>query len=83
MFHKQALYFERRQQMNVLSILQQPMFLMMLFTMGMVFLMPKMMDNMDPEEMKKMQAEMGSGDPSEAWSKLMGGGKKADGSDDD
>ena len=82
-FSKQALYFEQRQQMSVMSIFQQPMMLMMLFTMGIMFCLPKMMDQMDPEEMKKMQEEMGSGDPSEGWSKLMGGGKKGGDSDED
>ena len=82
-FSKQALYFEQRQQMSVMSIFQQPMMLMMLFTMGIMFCLPKMMDQMDPEEMKKMQEEMGSGDPSEAWSRLMGGAKKGADSDED
>jgi hypothetical protein len=75
-------YFDVRQQMSVMAIFQQPMMLMMMFTMGMVFLLPKMMGSIDPEELKKMQAEQG--DPSQMLSQLMGGGKKAgDDSDDD
>ena len=74
-------YFDQRQQMSIMSIFRQPMMLMMMFTMGMVFLLPKMMAGIDPEELKKMQAEQG--DPSEMMASLMGGGKKSNDSDDD
>ena len=36
------------------------MLLMLLFTCGIVVFMPKLMESMDPEEMKQMQKQMGS-----------------------
>eukprot|EP00511_Aplanochytrium_stocchinoi_P001936 CAMPEP_0204841970 /NCGR_PEP_ID=MMETSP1346-20131115/44334_1 /ASSEMBLY_ACC=CAM_ASM_000771 /TAXON_ID=215587 /ORGANISM="Aplanochytrium stocchinoi, Strain GSBS06" /LENGTH=234 /DNA_ID=CAMNT_0051980481 /DNA_START=86 /DNA_END=790 /DNA_ORIENTATION=+ len=50
-------YFEPRKQLNVLSMFMNPMGIMMGFMMLMVFVMPKMMDSIDPEELKKMQEE--------------------------
>jgi hypothetical protein len=74
----QTAYFEVRQGMSVWSILKQPMVLMMLFSGGMMFLMPKMMENMDPEEMKNMQEEMGDTDPQAMLRNMFGGGKQND-----
>ena len=49
--------------------------------LGMAFIMPKMMANVDPEEMKKMQA--GQKDPNDLLKQLFGGGKSDNKEDDD
>ncbi|KAF5181572.1 Er membrane protein complex subunit 7-like protein [Thalictrum thalictroides] len=51
-------YYEIREPFNVMSLLKSPMGLMMGFMVIVVFLMPKLMENMDPEEMKRAQEEM-------------------------
>ena len=61
-------YFEQRPQVGLGYILRNPMMLMMLFSVGMMYLMPKMMENMDPEELKKMQEDQ------ERMKKQMSGG---------
>merc|ERR1711976_162625 len=56
-------YFEPRPRVNFIGmILKNPMILMMLFSMGIMFL-PKMLGKMDPEAMKQyeeMQQQMGN-----------------------
>ena len=78
-------YFVPRQTYGLSQVLKNPMMLMMGFTMLMVFVMPRMMKNMDPEEMEKMQEQMGSSnDPNELWNELWGKKKKeGDDSDDE
>jgi hypothetical protein len=49
-------YFEARPVVGIGYFLQNPMMLMMLFSVGMMYLMPKMMPT-DPEELKKLQEE--------------------------
>jgi len=49
-------YFEARPVVGLGYFLKNPMMLMMLFSVGMMYLMPKMMPT-DPEELKKMQEE--------------------------
>jgi hypothetical protein len=71
-------YFEKRQQMSVMSLFANPMMLMMLVTLGLGFIMPKLMENMDPEELKQMQEQMAqqqkvTADPSKAFASLLGG----------
>jgi ER membrane protein complex subunit 7 len=51
-------YFEIKRGFNILSMLQNPMILMMIFTLGIMYLLPKMMENMDPEERAMMQKQM-------------------------
>ncbi|XP_057434452.1 ER membrane protein complex subunit 7 homolog [Lotus japonicus] len=53
-------YYEIREPFSVMSIVKSPMGLMMGFMVIVVFLMPKLMENMDPEEMKRAQEEMRS-----------------------
>jgi len=80
-------YFEKRQQMTVSSLFANPMMLMMVVTLGLGMLMPKLMENMDPEELKQMQEQMAqqqkaTADPTKALAGLLGGAAK-DGSDSD
>ncbi|XP_058785910.1 ER membrane protein complex subunit 7 homolog [Vicia villosa] len=57
---KEEQYYEIREPFSVMSIVKSPMGLMMGFMLIVVFLMPKLMENMDPEEMKRAQEEMRS-----------------------
>jgi hypothetical protein len=82
--HVKTEYFEKRQQFGIGTFLANPMAIMMLVTMGILFLFPKMMENMDPEQMKEMQEQMSKqqqmqSDPSKLFSELMGGGGDAEG----
>lgn len=53
-------YYDRREPFSLMSILKSPMGLMIGFMVLVMFLMPKLMDNIDPEEMKRAQEEMRS-----------------------
>ncbi|KAG7567706.1 hypothetical protein ISN45_Aa04g005560 [Arabidopsis thaliana x Arabidopsis arenosa] len=55
---KEDQYYEIREPFNILSIVKSPMGLMVGFMVVVVFLMPKLMENIDPEEMKQAQEEM-------------------------
>ncbi|XP_004291436.1 PREDICTED: ER membrane protein complex subunit 7 homolog [Fragaria vesca subsp. vesca] len=54
-------YYEIREPFNIMSIVKSPMGLMVGFMVVVVFLMPKLMENMDPEEMRRTQEAMGNG----------------------
>ncbi|KAI8146851.1 hypothetical protein BJV82DRAFT_596643 [Fennellomyces sp. T-0311] len=49
-----AIYFTERTGFNVLGMFKNPMFLMIGFSALMMFVMPKIMANMDPEALKEM-----------------------------
>ena len=71
-------YFEKRQQMSIMSIFANPMMLMMMVTLGLGMLMPKLMENLDPEELKKMQKDLErnrqlTADPTEALASMLSG----------
>jgi len=54
-------YFQRRAPMNIMGMLKNPMVIMILITLVIVVVMPRMLANMDPadiEEMKRMQNNM-------------------------
>lgn len=58
-------YFEEYQPIDVLGMLKNPMVLMLLFTVIMVVVMPRMMSNMSPaelEEMREQQKKFGMAD---------------------
>ncbi|MCL7021931.1 hypothetical protein MKW94_009838 [Papaver nudicaule] len=57
---KEEHYYEIREPFNVMSLLKSPMGLMMGFMVVVVFLMPKLMENMDPEELKRAQESVGN-----------------------
>ena len=77
-------YFVPRPELNMLSIFKHPMILMMVPMMLMMFCLPKMMENMDPEEMKQMKAKMKKGeDPRDQLPSWLGGtGGNADSDED-
>ncbi|XAR70999.1 hypothetical protein NMG60_11028068 [Bertholletia excelsa] len=51
-------YYEIREPFSIMSLVKSPMGLMIGFMLVMVFLMPKLMENMDTEEMRRAQEEM-------------------------
>lgn len=53
-------YYEIREPFNLMAMLSSPMVLMALFTVAMLFVMPKMMDGMDPEQLKQFQKAQGN-----------------------
>merc|ERR1711920_175452 len=74
-------YFAKRETITIGTMLKNPMVLMMAFTAVMAFGMPKLMEGIDPEELKQVQQDMGGGDPQQMMSNLFGGSKNDD--DDD
>ncbi|XP_041018926.1 ER membrane protein complex subunit 7 homolog isoform X2 [Juglans microcarpa x Juglans regia] len=70
-------YYEIREPFSIMSVVKSPMGLMTGFMLVVVFLMPKLMENIDPEEMRRAQEEMRSqGVPSLA-SLLPGGAARS------
>lgn len=66
-------YFETKKGFSIFSMLKNPMVLMMLFSVGMMVIMPKMMEGMDPEEKARMKQQMESqSDPTQMFSKMFG-----------
>ncbi|KAL5988069.1 hypothetical protein ACLOJK_035832 [Asimina triloba] len=53
-------YYEIREPFSIMSLVKSPMGLMLGFMLIVVFLMPKLMESMDPEEMRRAQEEMRS-----------------------
>ncbi|OMO90780.1 Carbohydrate-binding-like protein [Corchorus olitorius] len=51
-------YYEIREPFSIMSVVKSPMGLMVGFMLVVVFLMPKLVENMDPEEMRRAQEEM-------------------------
>ncbi|KAE8906592.1 hypothetical protein PF005_g20917 [Phytophthora fragariae] len=81
---KELDYFEQREKFNLLGMIMSPSFLTIIVPIGLLYLLPKLSEGMDPEEMKKAQEEMGSTDPSSLLAGMLGGGQtNADDSDDD
>ena len=78
-------YFQQRPPFSIFSILwQNPMIAMMVVMFGMMMLFPKMLEGMDPEKMKEMQAEIGdAGDPMKNMAKLFGISQDTKKDDDD
>ncbi|KAI9034002.1 hypothetical protein CLU79DRAFT_726597 [Phycomyces nitens] len=52
----EAEYFIKKQGFNILGMFKNPMFLMLGFSAVIMFIMPKMMKNLDPEAMKEIGA---------------------------
>lgn len=72
-------YFEQRQQVNIMSFFMNPMMIMMFVSVGLMWLMPKMMENLSPEELKEAQEKMAKQqNPNEVFNNLFGGKKQND-----
>jgi hypothetical protein len=57
--HATYTYFEKRQGFTLFSILKNPMVLMMVFSLGLMFLMPKMMEGMGTWAVSFVQQQHG------------------------
>lgn len=67
-------YFEVKRGFSIMSILKNPMLLMMAVGVGLMYLMPKMMENMEPEERERMQKQMEmQQNPTKMLGELFGG----------
>ncbi|XP_065040109.1 ER membrane protein complex subunit 7 homolog [Musa acuminata AAA Group] len=51
-------YYEKREPFSIMSLMKSPMGLMMGFMLLVMFVMPKLMENIDPEEMRRAQEDM-------------------------
>ncbi|KAL7513634.1 hypothetical protein ACHAXN_013005 [Cyclotella atomus] len=71
--HASYQYYEPRQGFNLFAIFKNPMILMMIVMGGMMFMMPKMMENLDPEQKEQMQRQLEmQQDPSKMLSSMWG-----------
>lgn len=72
-------HFEIKRGFSIFSILKNPMLLMMLFGAGLMFVMPKLVEQMDPEEKEQMRKQMEmQQDPTKMLSSLFGMGEDQD-----
>ena len=74
-------YFETKKGFSIFGLLRNPMVIMMLFSGGLMFAMPYMMEGLDPEEKARMKEQMKSQqDPSamltQMWGDMTGGGEE-------
>jgi ER membrane protein complex subunit 7 len=66
-------YFEKKHSFSILSILKNPMVFMMIAMAGMAYMLPKLMEGMDPEERAMMQKQMqAQQNPQQMLSSLLG-----------
>lgn len=71
--HATYQYFENPPGFSISSLLKNPMLLMMLASIGLMFLMPKMMEGLEPEEKERMQRQMEmQKDPAKMLSSMFG-----------
>ena len=79
---EQATFFEKRESFSMLSMLKNPMVLLLVAPVILMLIVPKLMKSVDPEYQKEMQESMsmlqqnGSGMPSleEMFTNMFGGG---------
>ena len=73
-------YFQAKRGFSIMSLFKNPMVIMMLFSVGLMVLMPKMMEGLEPEEKARMREQMkNQQDPSQMltqmWGEITGGGE--------
>lgn len=67
-------YFEPPRAFSIFSILKNPMVIMMLLTVALMWYMPKLMEGMEPEERERMQKQMEmQQNPTKMLGELFGG----------
>jgi len=76
-------YFQVKKGFSILALFKNPMVLMMVFSAGMMIMMPKMMEGLDPEEKARMKQQMqAQQDPtkmlSQMWGDITGDGGSAE-----
>ncbi|KAL3679885.1 hypothetical protein R1sor_022841 [Riccia sorocarpa] len=69
---REEFYYERREPFSLVGLLKSPMGLMVGFMVVAVFLLPKLMESIDPEEMKRVQEEMRN-QPTPSFNSLLQG----------
>jgi len=79
--HANYQYFEPRPTFSPFVLFKNPMILVMIFSIGMMVVMPQMMKNLDPEQKEQMkkQMEMQSNPTemlSQMWGEMSGSGTK-------
>lgn len=73
-------YYQERPPFSIIGLITgNPMILMMLFMLVIMLIYPKLLQGIDPEEMKQMQEEMNiTGDPYSDLKKMVGiGGQES------
>ena len=65
-------YYEKEDGGGLMKMVMSPMGLMAVFMCVMAFVMPRMLEGIDPEELKKMQKEMQAQQKDNPLNKLMG-----------
>jgi len=55
-----ANYIEEKEPFNIMELLKSPMVIMIGISALMIFILPKLMEQMDPEKLKQMQDEIKS-----------------------
>ncbi|CAN0528565.1 unnamed protein product, partial [Ectocarpus sp. 8 AP-2014] len=53
--HTKWNYFEKREGMKVGGMFKSPMTIIMVISMAMMFFLPKMMENLDPEQLEEIK----------------------------
>jgi len=81
--HAKYEYFEKRPGFSFSSLLKNPMMLMMLVSVGLMAVMPKMMENLDDDQKDQMKRQMEmQTDPSkmltQLWGDISGSGEGED-----
>ncbi len=72
-------YFEPQKGFSIFSLLKNPMVLMMLVSAGLMVGMPKLMENLDPEEKEQMRKQMqAQSNPTEMLSQMFSMGGSGD-----
>lgn len=67
-------YFEQRRGFSIFGLFKNPMVLMMIMGVGLMYAMPKMMEGMDPEEKARMKQQMeAQQDPTKMFSQMFAG----------
>ena len=71
--HATYQYFEPRRGFSLFGLFKNPMVLMMLFSVGLMVMMPKMMEGLDPKEKARMKQQMeAQKDPTKMLSQMWG-----------
>lgn len=71
---REEVYYERREPFSAIALVKSPMGLMVGFMVVALVLLPRLMDSIDPEEMKRVQEEMRN-QPAPSLSNLLQGGR--------
>jgi hypothetical protein len=75
--HASYEFFQPKPGFSPFAMLKNPMFLMMIVSVGLMFVMPKMMEGLDPEQQEQMRQQMkNQQDPSKMLSQMFSGAEE-------